>query len=117
MLSSLAFLSLAFYSSYFSAFAKTPNVFHTESPTPQTIEQVVIQRDTVERVVRDTVMQYRTRVEILKVRDTVYLRRDVPIASTPTPEPEDEQAVSKSLSTGIDWGELTVRGVGELGGE
>ncbi len=81
---------------------------------PQTIERVVIQRDTVERVVRDTVRLYRTKVELREVRDTVYLRRDVPIAQTEPVNAEEIKDASKSLSTGLNWSELTVRGAGEF---
>jgi hypothetical protein len=83
-------------------------------PTPQTIERVVIQRDTVERVVRDTITLYRTKVELREVRDTVYLRRDVPIAEAEPVNAEEIQDASKSLSTGLNWSELTVRGAGEF---
>lgn len=61
---------------------------------------------------RDTVTLYRTKLEVREVRDTIYLRRDVPIAEATTAEVESPSSTSKSLSDGLDWRELTVQGVG-----
>jgi len=111
VLSTVAFLGLVL----FFAFAKTEPIPTPAPLVPQTIERVVIQRDTVERVVRDTVRLYRTKLEVREVRDTVYLRRDVPIAEATPLDSDESLDASKSLSTGLNWSELTVRGPGELG--
>ena len=58
---------------------------------------------------------YRTKLEVREVRDTVYLRRDVPIAATLQLDSDESRDASKSLSSGLNWSELTVRGAGELG--
>jgi len=118
VVSAISFLGLFTYIIFSSASAKTSITPTPKSAAPQTIERLIIQRDTVQVIVRDTIVRYKTKVEIQEVRDTIYLRRDIPIASVATPIDSSESRVaSKSLSTGFDWGELTVRGVGNMGGE
>ncbi|MFK8058104.1 MAG: hypothetical protein AB8F78_18395 [Saprospiraceae bacterium] len=108
LLSMAGFLGLALWSAY----AKTEPLPVPLQPEPQTIERVVIQRDTVEQVVRDTVTLFQTKVEIREVRDTVYLKRNYPIAEVEPVDIDEIKGASKSLSTGLNWGELTVRGDG-----
>jgi len=95
----------------YSAFAKTPST-PTNTPTPQPIERIVVQHDTIETIVRDTVTLFKTRVKIQEVHDTIYLRRSVPIAEAAPEEEVEPKVASKSLQQGLDWQELTVRGAG-----
>jgi len=116
VLSTASFVGVLAYSLFSSPYGKTNSTAVAPLPKTDLIERVVIQRDTIERLVRDTVTLFQTKVEVREVRDTVYLKRDVPIADVDPLNSDESKDASKSLSSGLNWTELTVRGGGELGG-